>query len=136
MILRIIIMFAVLIGLTLAFFYGALDQKYEEKRARLVIESNAGETITKMVVSLIGEPCRVESLANGDQAECIFTSLDNSDYAITFLRSNGEKVNRTNLGHVTSGLFWDDKITLGEGGEVKMTRGLPRTNGVEFTTNN
>lgn len=136
MALRIITIFtviiAVLIGLTVLFFYGALEQKHEEKTARLVIENNAGETITKVVVSLIGEPCRVESLANGDQVECIFTDLDRSDYAITFLRSNGEEVNRTNLGRVSSGLFWDDKITLGEGGEVKMTRGLPRSKGVEF----
>ena len=134
MVLRILIMLAVLIGLCVAVFYNALDHKYEEKKARLVVENNAGETISQVVVSLIGEPCRVETLANGDQAECIFTDLDKNDYAITFLRENGETVSKGNLGHVTKGLFWDDKITLNEGGEIEVTRGLPFSNGVEFTT--
>ena len=134
MILRIVIIFSLLAGLTYLIFYSAVDHKREAKKARLVIENHSGETITKVVATLIGEPCRIQSIENGDRAECIFTDLDTSNYAITFTRSNGEKINKTNLGLVKNGLFWDDKITLGEGGEIEMTRGLPVSNRVDFTT--
>ena len=134
MILRIVIMFVLLGGLTYLLFYGAVDHKYAEKQARLVIENNSGETVSQVVASLIGEPCRVASIANGAQAECIFTGLDTSNYAITFSKANGEEVSKNNLGLVKSGLFWDDKFTIVEGGEVEVTRGLPVTGGVEFTT--
>ena len=132
MILRIFIMFTALGALALLIYFGALDEKHEEKKARLVVENNSGEPIAQVVVTLTGEPCRVESIANGDKAECVFGNLGMSDYAITFVKSDGGKINKTKLGQVRKGLFWDDKIIIGEGGSVEMSRGMPRANGLEF----
>lgn len=133
MVLRTLIMVVAIGGLTLLIFYGALDEKHEEKKARLVVENNSGDTITEVVVTLTGEPCRVESIASGDQAECVFGGLEESDYALTFVKADGEKINKTDLGHVRKGLFWNDRIILGEDGSIEMSRAMPHANGVDFS---
>lgn len=128
MIARVVIALVVLGALVALFYYGVIDRDYEEKTAQLMVENKSGEAVADVVVTLTGEPCVAKSIENGSQIECVFTKLKMSDYVITFVRANGEKITKNGLGSVTGGLFWNDKITLAENGDVKMTRDPPRSN--------
>ena len=128
MVLRIVIALVVVAALGAWFYFVVVDREYEEKSARLIVENRSGDMVTNVAVTLTEQPCKAESIANDAQIECVFTKLKSSDYAISFVKANGETVTKNGLGHVAGGLFWNDKITLGENGEVNMTREPPRSN--------
>lgn len=90
--------------------------------ASLRLVNSTGQHIESAQISLAGETCSVMNLGVGGQFQCSFGNLEEGSYSVSVKLQDGSIYNNSNLGYVTSGMDFDDIITIQSTGQFDFAR--------------
>ncbi len=91
---------------------GAGSLVYLGTGASLNFINNSGSVVKSANISVAGKSCTIRQLEIAGKATCHFKKLHDSSYSVTVVLENGDVYVEPSLGYVTSGLKFDDTITI------------------------
>lgn len=117
-------LFLLLIGILLFWLIG--KSIYDGKYAAIEFVNNSGELLEVVSISVHERTCSASGLLPDGNLKCVFENLTDGSYRIVGETKSGRKF-IDNLGYVSGGMNFNDKIVLEKDGVVDFLPGGIKT---------
>lgn len=112
------VVLSLIFGLILFFAIGY--NVYSGNIASVKLVNSSGQYIESAQISVSGQSCSVKQLGINGEVSCRFENLHDSSYSVSVELRSGVVYSEPSLGYVTSGMDFNDTITINQFGVIEL----------------